>query len=80
MTGSVEMETGTVKWYDEKIGYGVILRDQGGEVYVHYSAINCEEGDCVLAPGRKVRFFVINSPRGLQAQNVVVLPDAGEEV
>jgi len=70
-----EIETGVVKWYDEKSGYGIIMRDSGGEVYVHYSAINCEEGDCELSEGRRVKFFVIQGPRGPQAQNVIVLPE-----
>ena len=66
-------ETGTVTWFDSDKGYGFIKRDDGGEVYVHYSAINCEEGDCMLESGVKVKFSIIQGPRGFQAQDVIVM-------
>jgi CspA family cold shock protein len=67
------LETGTVTWYDSEKGYGFIQRDHGGEVYVHYSAINCEESDCSLETGLKVKFSIVQSPRGFQAQDVIVM-------
>ncbi len=65
--------TGIVKWYDDSEGHGFIASDHGGEVYVHYSAVQCDEIDCSLGEGYKVRFTVINGPKGQQAQDVVVL-------
>lgn len=69
----VQFETGIVKWFDNAKGCGIIVRDHGGEVYVHYSAILCEEGDCALDEGAKVRFMVVKGPQGSQAQEVVVV-------
>ncbi len=66
-------ETGTVKWYDNRKGYGLIERDDGSEVYVHYSAVVCEESDCVLTVGVKVKYSIFRGPRGNQAQNVIIL-------
>lgn len=67
------VETGIVKWFDPEKGHGYIERDQGGEVFVHYSALRCEEGDCSLEEGNKVKFTVISAPKGLQAQDVIVM-------
>lgn len=66
-------ETGIVKWYDNGKGFGLIARDEGGELYIHYSAVVCEESDCVLAAGVKVRYSIFRGPRGNQAQNVIIL-------
>ncbi len=66
-------ETGTVKWYDNRKGYGLIERDEGGEIYVHYSAVVCEDNDCVLTAGVKVTYSIFRGPRGNQAQNVIIL-------
>lgn len=68
-----QFETGIVKWYDSQKGYGFITRDLGGEVYVHYSAIICEESDCSLEEGVKVKYSIIKGPKGFQAQDVIVL-------
>jgi CspA family cold shock protein len=66
-------EVGIVRWYDEIEGYGFIARKRGDEIYVHYSAILCDEGRCSLEEGDAVEFTVIEGKDGLQAQEVTVL-------
>jgi CspA family cold shock protein len=63
------MATGTVKWFNEKKGFGFITEDGGNDVFVHYSAIK-EEGFKTLAEGDKVSFEVVKGPKGPQAANV----------
>ena len=69
----MDCETGIVRRFDDEKGQGVIMRDLGGEVYVHYSAIRCDESECSVEEGNKVQFTVVKGPKGLQAQNVIVL-------
>ena len=65
------MATGTVKWFNEKKGYGFIARDEGGsDVFVHFSAIQ-GSGFKTLVEGQKVSFDVEEGPKGPQATNVV---------
>lgn len=66
-----ERETGIVKWFNATKGYGFITRDSGGDVFVHYSAIN-SEGYRSLEEGQRVRFEIIEGKKGLQAQEVTV--------
>ncbi len=68
-----EKETGTVKWFSNAKGYGFIQRDQGEDVFVHYSAIVSGEGYKTLSEGQRVEFTVEQGPKGLQATNVVAL-------
>lgn len=63
------MATGTVKWFNEKKGFGFITEDGGNDVFVHYSAIK-EDGFKTLAEGDKVSFEVVKGPKGPQAANV----------
>lgn len=65
-----ERETGTVKWFNNDKGYGFIERDEGGDIFVHYSAIQ-GEGYRSLEDGQRVEFNVVQGQRGLQAQDVI---------
>ncbi|MFO8007012.1 MAG: cold-shock protein [Candidatus Brocadiia bacterium] len=61
---------GTVKWFDNKKGYGFIDPDDGEEdVFVHYSAVMME-GFKTLAEGDRVRFEMSEGDKGLRASNV----------
>lgn len=60
---------GTVKWFDERKGYGFITGEDGTDVFVHYSAIQ-EQGFRTLNEGQRVKFEVTEGPRGQQAANV----------
>ena len=65
------MATGTVKWFNEKKGYGFITPDDGSEdCFVHYSAIQ-GAGFRTLREGDKVEFEVTKGDKGPQASNVV---------
>lgn len=60
---------GTVKWFDERKGYGFITSENGTDVFVHFSAIQ-EPGFKTLNEGQRVKFEVTEGPRGQQAANV----------
>ena len=64
--------TGTVKWFNGSKGYGFISREDGEDVFVHYSAIQTE-GFRTLEEGQRVEFTVERGPKGLQAANVTKL-------
>ena len=64
-----EREVGSVKWFDAKKGYGFINREDGEDVFVHYSAIQ-GEGYRVLKDGQKVEFEVVEGRKGLEAANL----------
>ena len=63
---------GTVKWFSADKGFGFIEREEGGDVFVHFSAIQTE-GFKTLTEGQKVEFDIIEGARGPQAANVVIL-------
>ena len=61
--------TGKVKWFNAEKGYGFIEREDGGDVFVHFSAIQ-SEGFKTLEEGQAVEFDVVQGNRGEQAANV----------
>ena len=63
---------GKVKWFNAEKGYGFIEREDGGDVFVHFSAIQ-SEGFKTLEEGQAVEFDVVQGNRGEQAANVVRL-------
>lgn len=66
------MAKGRVKWFNEKKGFGFISRDDGNDVFVHFSAIK-RDGFKSLYEGDEVEFEVTQGPKGLQATNVIVV-------
>ncbi|GAB3266012.1 MULTISPECIES: cold-shock protein [Kineosporia] len=62
------MPTGRVKWFDAERGFGFASNDDGGEVFVHASAL--PDGTTTLKPGAKIEFGVAEGRRGLQALSV----------
>jgi CspA family cold shock protein len=67
----VVKETGTVKWFNAAKGFGFIARENGEDVFVHFSAIE-SSGYRSLDEGARVSFVVKNGPKGLQAEQVVL--------
>ena len=71
------MVNGTVKWFSNKKGFGFINSEDGGDVFVHYSAIEAEEGTFkTLYENDKVEFEIVEGDKGPQAQNVKVTEKA----
>jgi CspA family cold shock protein len=67
-----ERETGTVKWFNDRKGFGFIERASGEDVFVHHSSIS-SDGFRSLSEGQQVEFEVIQEPRGPKAQNVTTV-------
>ncbi|HLR14712.1 MAG TPA: cold shock domain-containing protein [Bacillota bacterium] len=66
------MMTGKVKWFNAEKGFGFIEREDGDDVFVHFSAIQ-SEGFKTLEEGQEVEFEIVEGERGPQAANVVGL-------
>ena len=66
------MEQGIVKWFNDAKGYGFIARQSGGDVFVHFSAIEAN-GFRSLQEGQSVEFVVAQGPKGLQAEKVRII-------
>jgi cold shock protein len=64
------MAKGKVKWFSNQKGYGFITRDDGKDVFVHYSAVK-GDGYKTLEEGQEVEFDVTQGPKGEQATNVM---------
>ncbi|SRR6266404_965875 len=67
--GNVERLKGTVKWFNNAKGYGFLGRDDGPDVFIHYSSITTE-GYKSLQEGDKVEFEIVQGQKGPQAANV----------
>lgn len=63
------MTKGTVKWFNSEKGFGFITVDGGNDVFVHYSAIECD-GFKTLEEGQTVEFNIVDGQKGPQASNV----------
>ena len=61
---------GKVKWFNKEKGFGFIERDNGNDIFVHYSAIR-QDGFKTLQEGDAVEFDIVEGPKGLQAANVM---------
>jgi CspA family cold shock protein len=66
------VEQGTVKWFNDAKGFGFISRQNGEDVFVHFSAIQ-SNGFRSLSEGQAVEFEVTRGPKGFQAENVRTL-------
>ena len=62
-------QRGTVKWFNEAKGYGFITKEDGGDVFVHYSEIQAN-GFKTLSEGQAVSFELADGPKGQKAVNV----------
>ena len=66
------MEQGTVKWFNDAKGFGFITRQDGEDVFVHYSAIQAN-GFRTLQEGQAVQFKAVKGPKGWQGESVAAL-------
>ena len=67
-----DREVGTVKWFNPNKGFGFIERNNGKDVFVHYSAIN-SAGYRTLEEGQRVEFTIEQGPKGPAAKDVTAI-------
>lgn len=72
------MKIGKLKWFNDKKGFGFITNDEGKDVFVHYSQIRYD-GFKTLKDGDILEYEEINTTKGLQAKNVVVIDHMEQE-
>ena len=76
--GSDTMATGTVKWFNDAKGFGFIEPEAGGEdIFAHFSAIQMD-GFRTLKQGGRVRFEIVQGPKGQLAQNIAAIEAADD--
>jgi CspA family cold shock protein len=72
-----QRETGHVKWFNEKKGFGFIVRSSGEDIFVHYKDIDVNaSGFKTLHENEQVSFHLENGPKGLKAQEVLVVNES----
>ena len=67
-----EREQGKVKWFNNTKGYGFIERENAEDIFVHYTGIQ-QEGYRSLREGQTVEFSIGQGPKGMQAEDVIVI-------
>lgn len=70
-----QRETGQVKWFNEKKGFGFIINQQGDDIFVHYKDIQ-GVGFKTLRENDKVSFVLDKGPKGLKAQDVMIINES----
>ena len=65
-------ETGTIKWFDPSKGYGFLIRDKGGDLFVHLRSVQTEDRR-KLKENTRVRYSVENTEKGPQAENIRII-------
>ena len=73
------MALGKVKWFNDSKGFGFIEQNDGQDVFVHYTAI-ASEGFKSLPEGADVQFDLLDTERGLQASNVVLVQKSANQL
>ena len=65
-------ETGTIKWFDPSKGYGFLIRDNGGDLFVHLRSVQTQDRR-KLKENTRVRYSVENTEKGPQAENIRII-------
>ena len=65
-------ETGTIKWFDPSKGYGFLIRDKGGDLFVHLTSVQTQDRR-KLKENTRVRYSVENTEKGPQAENIRII-------
>ena len=65
-------ETGTIKWFDPSKGYGFLIRDKGGDLFVHLRSVQSQDRR-KLKENTRVRYSVENTEKGPQAENIRII-------